>query len=69
MAAGVLPMGELQAMGLWPPVRDGWGALGGLGLEGFSAQLHCPFTEWCFIAKSASRTFWDLVQEFIEVQI
>lgn len=69
MAAGVLPMGELQAVGFWPCVKDGWGALGCFGVGRFSAQLNCPFTEWCFVAKSAPQTFWDLVQEFLEVQI
>lgn len=32
VAVGVLPMGELQAVGLWPSVRDGCGALGCFGV-------------------------------------
>lgn len=61
---------------LWESYRQwGYGPLlgmamghwGALGLEGLSAQLKSPFTERCFIAKRAPKTFWDLVQQFIEV--
>lgn len=55
MAVGVLPMGELQAVGLWPSVRDGCGALGCFGVGRAFCTAQIPLHRAVFHSKKCSQ--------------